>query len=107
MKVQSKPTPLADRKRPSASEIRKKIEQRQQEQQKEATKVEIASKNNETKAQSPSAVKHSDEENFGDIGKNDPKSEQTQEKLRHILRTGAFHFNERERAALEAVLAKK
>lgn len=43
---------------------------------------------------------------IGDIGKNDPKSETTQEKLRGILRTGAFHFNDKERGALQEILGE-
>lgn len=43
---------------------------------------------------------------IGDIGKNDPSSEETQEKLKAILKTGAFEFNERERGALQEILGE-
>lgn len=39
-----------------------------------------------------------------DIGKNDPNSEETQEKLRYVLRTNAFNFSDQERAALSDIL---
>lgn len=44
------------------------------------------------------------EKGAGDIKNNDPKSEVTQEKLKNILRTGAFSFNENERQALSKIL---
>lgn len=43
---------------------------------------------------------------IGDVGKNDPRSEETQEKLKAILKTGAFEFNERERGALQEILGE-
>lgn len=43
---------------------------------------------------------------FGDIKKNDPGSDVTQEKLKGLLRSGGFHFNNKERAALDAILNK-
>lgn len=49
-------------------------------------------------------VKNSTEEDFGDIAKNDPKSEVTQEKLKTILKNGGFNFNDRERQALSEIL---
>lgn len=49
-------------------------------------------------------VKNSDEEDFGDIKKNDPTSEITQEKLRGILKSGGFQFNDKERKALGQIL---
>ena len=39
-----------------------------------------------------------------DITDNDPMSEITQDKLRSLLEGGGFHFNEKERAALEEIL---
>jgi DNA-directed RNA polymerase specialized sigma subunit len=44
-------------------------------------------------------------EGFGDIKKNDPNSEVTQEKLRTILKRGGFEFNPKERKALQAILS--
>lgn len=49
-------------------------------------------------------VKNSGEEDFGDIGKNDPSSEVTREKLKSILKNGGFDFNDRERKALGQIL---
>lgn len=45
------------------------------------------------------------EEGFGDIKNNDPNSEVTQEKLRSILKTGAFDFNPKERETLKNILS--
>ena len=39
-----------------------------------------------------------------DIQDNDPNNDMTQEKLRMMLDTEAFHFNDKERAALEEIL---
>lgn len=41
-----------------------------------------------------------------DVSKNDPNSPETTEKLKSILSTGAFHFNEKERDALSKILEK-
>ncbi|MBD65469.1 MAG: hypothetical protein CME62_09700 [Halobacteriovoraceae bacterium] len=57
-------------------------------------KVEINSK----------GVSHSSEENFGDIQGNNPESEVTQEKLKDLLKSGGFHFNDRERKVLGEIL---
>ncbi|MAZ46968.1 MAG: hypothetical protein CME65_00305 [Halobacteriovoraceae bacterium] len=38
------------------------------------------------------------------VGKNDPNSDITQDKLRDILKTGAFDFNPSERKALAQIL---
>jgi len=57
-------------------------------------KVEIHSK----------GVKNSDEEDFGDVKKNRPDAEVTQEKLKSILSNGGFEFNEKERNALSQIL---
>ncbi len=43
-------------------------------------------------------------EGFGDVKSNNPNAEATQEKLRAILRTGAFAFNDKERKALNEIL---
>ena len=39
-----------------------------------------------------------------DIGLNDPNSQSTTEKLKDILKTGAFSFNQKEKAALAKIL---
>lgn len=49
-------------------------------------------------------VKSQGEIGFGDLGVNDPNSEDTQEKLRGILKAGAFNFSDKERAALGEIL---
>lgn len=49
-------------------------------------------------------VVSSDEEDFGDIGKNIPTAKVTQEKLKSILQNGGFQFNDRERQALGQIL---
>lgn len=59
-------------------------------------KVEVSEKSKQK-----SQVK---DENFGDIGTNDPKSEVTKEKLRALLKTGSFAFSEGERSALNDIL---
>ena len=49
-------------------------------------------------------VKNSTEAGFGDVQSNDPNSEVTREKLRALLKTGAFSFNDGERSALNDIL---
>ncbi|MBT4790748.1 MAG: hypothetical protein HON90_04190 [Halobacteriovoraceae bacterium] len=51
-----------------------------------------------------SGVKSSNKPGFGDVGVNDPNAEMTQEKLKGILKSGGFDFNERERKALTTIL---
>lgn len=41
-----------------------------------------------------------------DVGKNDPTDTNVHEKLKDILQTGAFSFNEKERKALSSILNK-
>lgn len=41
---------------------------------------------------------------IGDVNKNDPADSITQDKLKQVLRTGAFNFNEKERNALQEIL---
>jgi len=55
---------------------------------------------------SKGGVKSTSDEDFGDIGKNDPAHTMTQDKLKDILKTGAFSFNEKERKALSEILNK-
>ncbi len=49
-------------------------------------------------------VSNSTEEGFGDIQDNDPTSSVTRDKLKDILKTGAFSFNEKERKTLAEIL---
>lgn len=41
---------------------------------------------------------------FADIKNNDPNAEETQEKLKALLKSGAFHFSDKERSALSEIL---
>ena len=43
-------------------------------------------------------------EEFGDIKTNNPNAEETREKLKALLKTGAFNFNDKERSALKDIL---
>lgn len=49
-------------------------------------------------------VKNSQEEGFGDAGRDKPDNKFTQDKLKNILKTGSFQFSERERATLSKIL---
>jgi hypothetical protein len=66
----------------------------------EKPKVDEAEVSN--KAKQKEAVAKDDA--VGDIGKNDPNSEMTQEKLKAVLKSGAFAFNDKERKALSQIL---
>lgn len=57
-----------------------------------------------TELSSKKGVSSSNDDEFGDLGTNDPSSEATQEKLKDILKTGAFAFNEKERKTLSSIL---
>lgn len=93
----------SERENLSAAEIRRRVEAH------EKSLVEVNSK----KAQQKEKIeKHSSEEELepgvkSDIAENNPKSEETQEKLRHVLRTNSFNFSDRERAALNEILTKE
>ena len=39
-----------------------------------------------------------------DVAKNEPQSEETRSKLKHILQSGGFQFNEKEKQALSQIL---
>ncbi len=47
---------------------------------------------------------HIDKEGFGDVKKNNPNSDVTRDKLRGILKMGAFNFSDKEKAALGDIL---
>jgi len=51
-----------------------------------------------------SGIANSSEKDFGDIDSNDPTSSVTHDKLKEILKTGAFNFSEKERATLSNIL---
>lgn len=44
------------------------------------------------------------DEDYADIKNNNPTSDETREKLKALLKTGAFHFNDKERGALSEIL---
>ena len=41
---------------------------------------------------------------MGDIKSNNPNSEETKDKIKGLLVTGSFNFNEKEKAALQEIL---
>lgn len=47
-----------------------------------------------------------EQEDISDLAHNDPRSPETQEKLRHVLRNNAFNFSDRERQVLGEILEK-
>ncbi len=90
------------KKAPSPDEIKAKIKEKFG---KDLTKPKPkALPEEQVELNSKKGVTNSNEENFGDIGKNDPNSEETQQKLREILKSGAFHFNDKERKTLSNIL---
>lgn len=70
-------------------------EKRAKEKAKDTDKIEI-SKN--AKAKSTKNVV------IGDVKDNSPDSDLTQAKLKGLLQTGGFHFNDKEREALSSIL---
>ncbi|MEX0798386.1 MAG: hypothetical protein WD025_03030 [Bacteriovoracaceae bacterium] len=87
---------------PSKEEARAKIEEKfgvklGEKKEKEPDVVVSINKKGEKKVE---------EGSFGDIKNNDPASEVTQEKLKGLLASGGFHFNDKERAALSQILDK-
>ncbi len=58
----------------------------------------------EDKVEIEDKTKNVDSKEFGDIKTNDPNSQVTQDKLKEILKTGAFQFNEKERKTLAKIL---
>lgn len=109
MKVNSASTPIqsgpAEPKRPGKEAIQAKL--------REKFGKNFGEKKAEKKSEPDTVVsidkkgkKEVSKEGFGDIKANNPTSEVTQEKLKGLLRTGAFQFNDKERAALDAILNK-
>jgi hypothetical protein len=99
--VKSKPKNLAKNGKPklSKAEIEAKIMARfgdkaQKKVAPEKPKVEISN----------SAKDSVEEVTTGDIGTNNPDSDITQEKLKSILKSGGFGFNDRERKVLANIL---
>ncbi len=76
------------------SEIKENIEAKKKQQ----TKVEGVSKEGQE------SVEDKDHLLASDVGANDPKAPETQEKLKDILKTGAFKFSEKERKVLSSIL---
>ncbi len=58
----------------------------------------------EDKVEIESKSKEMETKEIGDIKTNDPNSQITQDKLKDILKTGAFQFNEKERKTLAKIL---
>lgn len=79
----------------SPEEIKQKITQKFGNEAKPKKAVPVADK---VEINSKETVAHSD------IGKNDPNSEITREKLKTILKVGGFDFNDKERSALAQIL---
>lgn len=105
MKVSPKPIESQKVARPSQDEIKAKIKAKfgkdldDKPVAKEAdTRVELSS-NAKSKG-----VSNNSEEGFGDIKNNDPKSPETQEKLKSLLKTGGFNFSDKERQVLSQIL---
>ena len=94
-------TPRPERPTYSDQEIRAKI------QAKKGHKVQLSRKAKLKKIKEKSAEDF-DKSNFvSDIRDNDPTSKNTQNKLRKIIETGGFQFNENERQVLEDILYDK
>jgi len=83
--------------------IRKKLAEKFGDKFKEKKKVKPKEDSVEL-SNSAKKEAHIDPEGFGDVKKNDPSSEETQEKLKALLKTGAFQFSDKERAALGEIL---
>lgn len=83
-----------DTRKKLAEKFGKKFETKSE--KKEAASVELS---NSAKQQA-----HIDPDGFGDIKDNDPTKESTQNKLKHLLKSGAMIFSDKERAALGEIL---
>ena len=105
MKVDSPSVKNFPSKKPSPEDIKAKIKAKFGKDLNEKPKVEKIEDKNEVRGEK--GVKASSEDGFGDIGTNDPNSKETQEKLKGLLKSGAFQFNDREREALSSILMKK
>lgn len=94
MKVQAPMQKKIDPQAAIKEKIKAKFGDKFQEKKSPKEKVELSN----------SAVKNSSEEDFGDVKSNDPNSSVTKDKLKDILRTGAFQFNPKERETLAKIL---
>ena len=103
MKVQSEqPTKITEApKKLSPEEIKARIKSKFGKDLNEQKAKKVVEDKVEVKKKGVSSSK---DENFGDIGSNDPNSELTQSKLKDLLKTGSFQFSERERKALSQIL---
>lgn len=70
-------------------------EKRAKEKAKDAEKVDISK---------AAKSKKSKDVIIGDVKDNSPDSDMTQAKLKGLLQTGGFHFNDKEREALSSIL---
>lgn len=98
----------ATTKKLSEDEVRKKIAEKFGKdvgapKSKEADEVEVSNKA-KNMAKGETKVVEKEDAVIGDVGKNDPNDVVTQEKLKTLLRTGAFQFSDREREALKDIL---
>ncbi len=94
MKVQASIQKNIDPQAAIKEKIKAKFGDKFKEKKKPEEKVELSN----------SSVKNSSEEDFGDLKSNDPNSSVTKDKLKDILRSGAFEFNPKERETLAKIL---
>lgn len=85
-------------------EVRKKLAEKFGDKFKDKKEIKKEKEDSVELSNSTKKQAHIDPEGFGDVKKNDPKSEETQEKLKALLKTGAFHFSDKERQALGEIL---
>lgn len=103
--------------RPSDAEIRRAVREFEErknrpiEKSPVVDKVEISEKAKTIKSEKVESTEVEKAEKIeiveeveSDIGRNDPNSESTREKLRHVLRSNSFQFSEEERRALGDIL---
>lgn len=90
----------------SEEQVRKKIEAKFGKEILEKPKKDEAQISQKSKQLSQAETKIIDKDDvvIGDIGKNNPADSVTQDKLKHLIRSGGFSFNEKERLALQEIL---
>jgi len=81
----------------------KVVHQRAMESAKSLSGASVAPKV-ETEVNAQEKVEEEKIEVKSDIAKNGPQSEETRSKLKHILQSGGFQFNEKEKQALSQIL---
>lgn len=103
-KLQATENPKIDPKETSQAAIRAKIKAKFGDKALEKKKEVAQGPKEKVELNSKGGVKNSDEEGFGDVGLNNPDSQLTHDKLKQVLKTGAFKFNDKERATLAKIL---